>query len=139
MNGKIKANCEVCGKAGKLIHTGTRDKDTVDIYECPNCRTKFVVSRSGSLETDYENGEMYETNTLSSLTAIERLERCKPDDSRRYEMVKDICTGKRVLDFGCGYGSFLNRIKEVAKFCVGVELEREARDFVHSFRGGYCV
>lgn len=132
----VSIKCTICGGSGRLIHLGTRDKDFADIYECENCGTKFVVSQGNKLETDYENGEMYETNYLSSLSPEERLERCKADDTRRYEMTKDMCAGKSVLDFGCGYGGFLSRIKKVADFCCGVELEREARNFVG---GGYFM
>lgn len=48
------------------------------------------------------------------------------DDNRRYEALKEICTGKSVLEFGCGNGGFLKRIKKAAAKVVGIELMEEA-------------
>ena len=46
---------------------------------------------------------------------------------RRYEALKETCRDKRVLEFGCGNGGFLRRIKEVAADVTGIELMDEAR------------
>lgn len=58
------------------------------------------------LENEYENRFMYETNSLSGLDIDARLQLCKKDDMRRFEMVRDICSGKNVMDFGCGLEVF---------------------------------
>lgn len=49
------------------------------------------------------------------------------DDDRRYEFLKELCAGKSVLEFGCGNGGFLRRIKNVAANVTGIELMDEAR------------
>ncbi len=49
------------------------------------------------------------------------------DDSRRYKALQEVCEGKNVLEFGCGNGGFLRRIKEVAADVTGIELMDEAR------------
>jgi len=43
-----------------------------------------------------------------------------------------MCQGKKVLDFGCGYGGFLKRICDVADECAGVELGNRERDYLNS-------
>lgn len=55
------------------------------------------------------------------------LEETKIDDDRRYETLKKICKGKNVLEFGCGNGGFLRRIKNVAASVTGIELMDEGR------------
>lgn len=120
--------CPLCRGEGILIHRGTRDNNTVDVYACRECGTKYLSSINEN--NDYENGFMYETNILSDLNIDERLNLFKDDDMRRYGMVKSICSGKRVLDFGCGFGGFLNYISEVADSICGVELGRSERDYL---------
>lgn len=44
------------------------------------------------------------------------------------QTLAELCAGKRVLEFGCGNGGFLRRIKEVASEVVGIELMDEARE-----------
>lgn len=129
---KNDAICNVCGGNGELVHIGVRDRDDVDVYKCSNCETKFLVS-SSILQNDYESGFMYsETHTLSPLSIEARLKEFEPDDVRRYNMVKEMCTNKKVLDFGCGFGGFLSRIKDVAQKAVGVELSEEERNYLNS-------
>lgn len=117
------------------MHKGTRDDETIDVYQCGVCGTKFlsVVDRPN----DYENGFMYETNNLSELNIEERLRLFADDDLRRCEMVKDICRGKRILDFGCGFGGFLHYISEVADSYSGIELGKQERNYLNG-EGVFC-
>lgn len=89
------------------------------------------------IDYDYENDFMYETNNMSDLDIETRLALFAEDDMRRFEMVKSLCNGKRVIDFGCGFGGFLQRISDVAEECCGVELGRNEREFLRT-RGISC-
>lgn len=60
------------------------------------------------------------------------LKHCYKDDVRRYEMTKSICKGKKVLDFGCGYGGYLQLIKNDASIAEGVELGAIERNYLNS-------
>lgn len=121
--------CPICKRGGgNCIHKGTRDDSTIDVYECTDCGTKFL--NNIDKENDYENDFMYQTNNLSALDIEERLRLFQGDDIRRFEMVKDICTGKKILDFGCGFGGFLHYISAVADSCIGVELGRNEREYL---------
>ena len=127
----IVKSCPICGGGGiAKIHDGVRDNPEINVYICQNCGTKFLdaVDR----ENDYENGFMYDTNNMSELDIEERRQLFQPDDRRRYETVKTICIGKEVLDFGCGFGGFLNYISKVSGKCCGVELGRCERDYLKS-------
>lgn len=115
-------------RGGKLVHKGTRDNNAVNVYQCGECETKYLSCIDKN--NDYENGFMYETNNLSNLDIDERLKLFKTDDIRRYEMVKDSCIGKKVLDFGCGFGGFLSYISRVTDVACGVDLGKNEREYL---------
>ena len=129
MSGK-KLQCPICSGGGVVaVHKGTRDDGTVDVYECSACGTKFLDIPK--MEHDYEHGFVYENDPLSDLDIEERLRWFHEDDFRRYQMVRTLCTGKKVLDFGCGFGGFLHYISEVAGVCSGVELGENEREYLN--------
>lgn len=101
--------CDICGGEGILLHKGVRDNPNIDVYECTDCKTKFL---SDINDRDYEAGFMYETNNMSDMSIEERLRQFYPDDYRRYAMFSDMCKNKSVLDFGCGFGGFLQIMKD---------------------------
>lgn len=120
--------CPICSGGAFLIHKGTRDNPLIDVYRCGECGTKFLSMEE---KNDYEKGFMYETNNLSDLDIEERLLRFQKDDTRRFDMVKNICAGKKVLDFGCGFGGFLQRISTVAEVCYGIDLGADERNYLN--------
>lgn len=128
--------CPICLGGGYLIHKGTRDNPNIDVFKCNDCGTKFLSDNGQG--NDYENGFMYETNQMSALGIEQRMQIFQTDDKRRYSLVKDICSGKKVLDFGCGFGGFLRYISEVADMCCGVDLGQEERDYLNG-KGIRCV
>lgn len=52
------------------------------------------------------------------------------DDNRRYEALKEVCQGKSVLEFDCGTGGFLRKIKDIAADVTGIELMDDARNYI---------
>lgn len=135
MSGIVK-KCPVCEGEVYLCHKGTRDDESIDVYVCRECGTKFLSELER--QNDYENGFMRRTPVLSDAEIQEVLLSCRDDDMRRFNMVKDICANKRVLDFGCGYGGFLRKISEVADSCMGVELGKCERQYLKG-NGIECV
>lgn len=120
--------CPICHGEGRMVHKGTRDNNEIDVYRCRECGTRFlsVVDK----DYDYENGFMYETNNMADLDIEARLHLLERDDQRRFEMVKSLCKDKNVLDFGCGFGGFIQRISTVTNGCCGVELGRDEREYL---------
>lgn len=112
-----------------LVHKGTRDNPLIDVYKCSECGTRFLSVRE---DNDYENGFMHKANIWSDLNIDERLQVFRDDDIRRYNMVNEICIGKNVLDFGCGFGGFISFISRVAHTCSGVELGRTEREYLNT-------
>lgn len=120
--------CKICGGSGKIVHKGTRDNANINVYECVKCGTKFLVSEE-NYKRDYESGYMHQSvaNIVSETMSKKQI---SEDDIRRYYMVCNECSGKRILDFGCGFGGFLLKIKPDVKECFGVELGQKELEYI---------
>lgn len=126
---KIIDRCPICGKKGVLIHKGVRDNKDINVYKCTFCETKYLDK---NIVMDYSNDEMLNDKVKSNEDIIKWLDNCYIDDYRRFKMVSDICESKKVLDFGCGFGGFLNLIKQNASLIEGVELGKIERQYLAS-------
>ncbi len=52
------------------------------------------------------------------------------DDLRRNLNFKKYLKNKNILDFGCGYGGFLDLSKKYSNYCNGVELDKNCLKFI---------
>lgn len=87
-----------------------RAETTVQYYETD----KTEDLDHGQFITTFANGGTMRTTPLE-------------DDKRRFEQVKNRTSGRKICDFGCGYGGFL-RLNEGHAFSVaGVELRNHCR------------
>lgn len=132
--------CIVCGNESfEMFHQGTRDNSEIDVMRCEKCRGLQLSSFSQIKEGFYEDGNMHE-NQYSVLgdTYLEQdwnswMNETKEDDYRRADVIRAKIEGgglkgNNVLDFGCGNGGFLRRLKEQKMAnVVGVELDQDAR------------
>ena len=119
--------CPFCNNDSVKVHTGTRDNKDIDIYKCMKCETKFLGNLKSDI--DYEAGEMYENHILNAKSIEERIKEFEPDTIRRIKLTSEMCKGKDVLDFGCGFGAYLNEIKKISNSVAGVELGKEERTY----------
>lgn len=119
--------CRLCnGKDITVIHKGTRDRADIDVLRCNACGLvflskittddKFYMDSQMHVETDFNK---WRNNTFA-------------DDSRRFQKYKNFIRHKRILDFGCGNGGFLQLVyadmhgeKKVNR-AIGIELDAEA-------------
>jgi cyclopropane fatty-acyl-phospholipid synthase-like methyltransferase len=53
----------------------------------------------------------------------------KWDDERRFQNLKPMLTNKRILDFGCGAGGFMQKAAEHVASIEGIELEQRVQEF----------
>ena len=127
----------LCGNEEfECIHRGTRDVPNINVMKCLRCGMVQLDNYQYNTDCNYSEGGMLK-NTYS-VTSDELgdipwdiwLKETEQDDIRRYEALKETCRDKRVLEFGCGNGGFLRRIKSVASDVVGVELMDEAREHI---------
>lgn len=129
--------CILCGNEEfECIHRGTRDVSNINVMKCSRCGMVQLDNLQYNTDCNYSEGGMLK-NTYS-VTSDEVcdiswdmwLKETEQDDIRRFEALKEICRDKRILEFGCGNGGFLRRIKGVASDVVGVELMDEAREHI---------
>ena len=129
--------CKLCGNdAFVCIHKGTRDIPELNALKCTQCGLVQLDSCEYNTEINYAGGGMLE-NTYSvtsdrnvNLSWETWINETAGDDNRRYEALKEVCQGKRVLEFGCGNGGFLRKIKDVSTDVTGIELMDEARNHI---------
>ncbi len=124
---KQTVQCDLCGAKAFLIHHGTRDNPDISVYECEKCHTKLLGDME---ERDYEHGFMNGKAEMSPEEIAQRLDTCRQDDQRRVSTLSEWCQDKDVLDFGCGFGGFLEGISHVARTVAGVELGASERRYL---------
>lgn len=129
--------CKLCGSDDLVcIHRGTRDVPELNVMKCAQCGLVQLDNIQYNTDSNYSEGGMLK-NTYS-VTSDENcdiswdiwLKETEQDDIRRYQALEEICRGKKVLEFGCGNGGFLRRIRGVASHAVGIELMDEAREHI---------
>jgi len=117
----IIRKCYLCNSS-KLskVPGSVRDKPELFVKRCCNCGLLFLSS------FDHINEELYRFSGMHQVSPDinQWLIDTENDDQRRYEYCLPIVTGKKVLDFGCGNGGFLIRIRDKVKSLMGVDLEK---------------
>lgn len=114
-------NCYICNSSQFLTRKGkVRDASDMRILECVSCGLTTLDTTDHVTTGFYENSGMH-GKTPPSMESW--LKDTSWDDQRRFEMVKSFLPNKRLLDFGCGAGGFLQSAKDVAAEVTGIELE----------------
>lgn len=119
-------NCYLCNATFFTTRKGQiRDAPKLQILECANCGLVTLSSQDHIHPGFYEHSGMHGAEP----TPIETwLKDTNWDDQRRFDMLKPMLTNKKLLDFGCGAGGFINKAQQLAASVVGVELERRVRE-----------
>lgn len=118
--------CYLCGSTEfEKLEGVVRDNPSLDVLRCKNCSLVFLSSFEHINDTFYCDGGMHG----GSVDVNKWLEQTKDDDKRRYNMLKKESKDKKVLDFGCGNGGFLNLARKSASLAVGVDLQESMRDY----------
>lgn len=129
--------CLICGGSHfECIHKGTRDVPGLNVVKCVDCGMVQLDTQRYNTEQHYIRGGMLKNSygaiadKTEDMTWDTWMLETKVDNDRRYNTLKKICCGKSVLEFGCGNGGFLRRIKDVASSVAGVELMEDARNHI---------
>lgn len=103
----IENTCKLCGgKNIKLIHEGTRDRADINVLKCSECGFVFL-SKVVVDDAFYSDSFM-----RKNIDFVNWRKNTYTDDNRRYSQYKNLISGKKILDFGCGNGGFLTLAKE---------------------------
>lgn len=117
--------CYLCeNKDYELLHRGTRDNENIDVLRCKNCGLVFLSSFEHVHNAFYESSGMFGDKKVN---LREIRESTLEDDLRRANMLKNLITEKEILDFGCGYGGFIDNARLYANNVYGIEIENSAR------------
>lgn len=124
-------NCRLCGSTQLSlvydgpIRAGGADSDTVDgyrVFGCARCGVEFLDPFPADTEAYYQ-GEQYWIDHHGPVDVAKLQVKHGPEQMRWFaEVDPDNLRGKRLGDFGCGVGIFLDMAKGVAAETVGVDL-----------------
>lgn len=126
--------CLICGNNEfDLIHKGTRDIPSINVLKCRNCGLVCNDEIRYNSEKMYADGGMLintynaYTDKMENLSFGEWRSDTYQSDYQRFSKIKNICQGKRILEFGCGNGGLLRMLKNVTTEVTGIELYDDAR------------
>lgn len=115
--------CNLCGNDGfrHLFDETCKSGYTCSVVRCEKCRLVFTnpVPNEDFLLKLYSH-ESYKRNTVSGIYCLD--EKINSVDHRYVlKHLKRLCNGKRLLDVGCGIGSFVRSALDVGWDAYGVE------------------
>lgn len=115
--------CYLCGRTCfECVKGKVRDKPHIPILRCKKCGLIFLENFDHIHNDFYQNSKMREKESI--IEWQEYLKECERDDIRRAAWLKKYLPGKSLLDFGCGAGGFLAKIKSYVKECIGLEKDK---------------
>jgi 2-polyprenyl-3-methyl-5-hydroxy-6-metoxy-1,4-benzoquinol methylase len=120
-------DCYLCESTNFVSRKGqVRDAPDLKILECAHCGL-VALSSLGHIQTGfYENSGMHGAEPEPMPTWLRETDW---DDQRRFDMLKPMLSNKKLLDFGCGAGGFLNKAQFLSGTVEGIELELRVREY----------
>ena len=103
-----------------------RDAPDLKILECTHCGLEYLSSLDHIQSGFYEESGMHGNEAAPMSTWLKD---CERDDQRSFDMLKRLLTNKKLLDFGCGAGSFLNIAQHHTDSNVGKVIGRCGREY----------
>jgi 2-polyprenyl-3-methyl-5-hydroxy-6-metoxy-1,4-benzoquinol methylase len=94
----------------------------------------LIVEKQYAVEQN-PGGSVKPTGNMTKALKIYR--RSFGDHYNRYLFAKDLCKGKRIVDYGCGHGYSALILKNQYKQYVGVDLDKSAINWAKSNIGRY--
>ena len=117
--------CYLCGESNFIQRKGcVRDKPELRVLECVSCSLVQLDSFAHIHEGFYADSGMHGDLIVP---INDWLKSTEFDDSRRFQMLRPLISNRRLLDFGCGAGGFLNMAHASAKTLKGIELEKRVQ------------
>ena len=122
-------NCYLCNSIVFNYRKGeVRDAPDLKIIECTNCGLVTLSSLIHVQDGFYEGSGMH---GIKPAPIDAWLKDVDWDDQRRFDNMKVMLPNKKVLDFGCGAGGYLNKARKLAASVAGVELELRVQKYWH--------
>jgi len=101
-------NCYLCNSdSHTLLKDRVRDREDLNVLRCNNCALVFLDKKDHINESFYEQGGMGKSVISSNIAATTD----QTDTDKRFSLYNNFFENKKILDFGCGKGSLLKKIK----------------------------
>ena len=120
--------CYLCGSENSPRSDSVRGSEEINVLQYKGCSLVQLSDFSHGDESFYANSGMHGDEVQS----ISEWMLDTSDDSRRAKELNNLCVNKEVLDFGCGNGGFLKRIKKYSSSIAGIELEKRVLDYYNN-------
>ena len=128
--------CNLCKSIKISDEKGkVRDDHRLKVKRCNNCNLLFLSSIKHIDKDFYKNSGMRDYKNSKSIFDKWR-KQTLTDDLRRVDQFKSILKNKRVLDFGCGNGNFIQFSSNHSKI-YGLEVDLQSLKYIK--REGYRI
>jgi 2-polyprenyl-3-methyl-5-hydroxy-6-metoxy-1,4-benzoquinol methylase len=113
------------------ISNSTRDLKNNKVYL--DKKSKIFFNEKKIDKNYYENKPTDRSGGCSIVKKQKSFVRTIPleDDLRRFEYFKNFFQNKKILDYGCGWGGFLELANKISS-CSGVEIREKCISFIKS-------
>lgn len=123
----MSQHCYLCSGVSLRPRKGTvRDMPSLKVLECDNCGLVFLSSHDHLGANHYQESRMHGPTPPTMESWLRETER---DDQRRLDMLQTLIVNRRVLDFGCGAGGFVQKAVPLVADIAGVEPELRVAEF----------
>ena len=114
--------CYICNsEKNEKVPGSVRGESDISVLKCANCGLVFLSSHSHIDDDHYKDSGMH----INKVPDIDTwLTETKKDDERRFEFLKSKIKNKKILDFGCGIGGYLEMAQKISSLAKGIELEK---------------
>ena len=128
--------CPLCQSTSVSFEKNVRDysitREAFDLWQCSDCG--FLFTQDAPSETaisPFYKSEDYVSHSDTSRGLFYKVYHLvrKHMLSQKYSLIRQLKSGPRLLDVGCGTGYFLNYMKEKGYEVKGIEKDDEARYF----------
>ena len=118
--------CYLCNSENKFRRPGSvRDNKKLRILECADCGLVYLSSKKHIKKSHYEKSGMHNGKKRNVNLWLKETQ---ADDTRRFKFIKKNISNKKIIDFGCGAGGFLELASKYAKEANGIELEKAMQE-----------
>jgi len=113
--------CPICASEQlKKRRERLRDSNSIAVLECENCTHVFLDSFDHINEGYFERGEFL-LNKPFLKSVEDRLRHYEHENTERAARVGPLVVNREVLDFGCGAGSLMEKLRPLVSDIEGLE------------------
>lgn len=131
MTGK-NDSCPICGaRHTRETEHRLRDSAELRVRACESCTHVFLDSFAHVGAAYFRQGDFLRNKPFKE-TVEDRLRHYAGETNERAARIGGLVANKRVLDFGCGAGALMERLKPLAKSVEGLEPTEPFREWLRS-------